>query len=93
MLYVTHGAGGKGRELFNCIFSVQLHHKTTLNNLFKFCVMPGHSIIVLKVTLLSSLSSIQTKNGQVEVPNVNFCLFTAQMVPNLIVVVVKTSQN
>ena len=61
MLYVTHGARGKGRWLFNCMFSVQLHHKTTYKILFKFCVMPGHSIIVLKITLLPCLSSVQTK--------------------------------
>ena len=39
----------------------ELHHKTTLNYLFKFCVMPGHSIIVLKITLLPCLASVQTK--------------------------------
>ena len=33
------------------------------------------------------------KKLQNEVPIANFCLFTAQMLPNLIVVVVKTSQN
>ena len=56
--------------------------------------MLGHSIIELKITLLPCLSFVQKKeNGQVEVPNVNFFLFTAQMVPNLIVVVVMTSQN
>ena len=53
--------GGKGSELFNYMFSFQLHHKITLKSVFKFCVMPEHSIIVLKITSLPYLTPVQTK--------------------------------
>ena len=60
------GGQGEGEGVFNFMFSVQLHHKTNLNNLFKFRVMPGHSIIVLKITLLPCLASVQTKKDKLK---------------------------
>ena len=66
---------------------------TSPEYLFKFCVTPGHYILVLK-NALAPLFDLQSniKKIPIDVSNVILCLFTAIILPNLIVVVIKTSE-